>query len=487
MHAAPARAERVAVVVRPAFAPADFAGVGAVGEFVPGAGPKVSRASALAALETGTVRSSLLGGKPKGKRLIRVATRPGPITIYVALPPPEANDNDHRYPIAIVGAGYRGILTSSSTRIRGLVSIADIAPTALALEQGAGPKIRSSPDADAPGTLAALEQKLERVRDTRWPAELLMFWLSAAWGLVAIFARSPLAGRAAFLCAPTAVVVSLLLTAADLTQPWVVSLAIALALAVAVPGLAHALRRPVALAAALAGVLVLYLVVLSAWPEVNPLSAFGPHPDSGGRFYGVSNRGETLLLLPALLAAGLLGAWSVIPLAALALATVGLSVTGADGGGLVVFAAGFLVLLPRLRGRAVDARTVVFAAGGGLALALVLVGIDAALGGSSHVTAAVGGGPSELWHDFVRRLHLSWAGATNPWYQGVFVLIGLAVIALFPVRKPRSAVRDSLFVALAVSLLVNDAALDTLCYGALVTGPLWTWERLRPAEARYLD
>ena len=60
----PAHAGRVAVVVVPRFEPARFAATGAVGEFVAGAGPKVSRKAALAALETGKVRSSLFGGKP---------------------------------------------------------------------------------------------------------------------------------------------------------------------------------------------------------------------------------------------------------------------------------------------------------------------------------------------------------------------------------------------------------------------------------------
>jgi len=61
--------------------------------------------------------------------VIALAGRPGPITVYVALPPPGRRENARRYPIAIVGGGYRGILTSRSTRISGLVSLADIAPT----------------------------------------------------------------------------------------------------------------------------------------------------------------------------------------------------------------------------------------------------------------------------------------------------------------------------------------------------------------------
>ena len=45
----------------------------------------------------------------------------------VKLPPPGEHSNTKRYSVAIVGAGFHGILASDSTRIRGLVSIADIA------------------------------------------------------------------------------------------------------------------------------------------------------------------------------------------------------------------------------------------------------------------------------------------------------------------------------------------------------------------------
>jgi hypothetical protein len=464
-----------------------FTGYTALGEFVPGAGPRVSRASALAALERGEVRSSLLGGKPKGKRLIRVSKRPAAITIYVALPPAGTHPNDTRYPIAIVGGGYRGILTSSSTRIRGLVSIADIAPTVLALEQGKKPRIRSSPDADAPGTVASLEQRIHRVRDVRWPASLLMIGVAILWGLISLGTRSEFFGRACFLTPPTALMASLVLSGAGVTKPWVVDVLLGVATLAVAPALAAVIRRPGTIAVALIAVLVACLVVLAAWPEVNAISAYGPHPDEGGRFYGVSNRVEMVLLLPALLPAGLLGLAAAGPLAVLALATVGLSSTGADGGGLVVFAAGFLALAPRLAGRKLTAPKVALAAAGALALAIAIVAIDAAFGGSSHVTHAVGGGPTRLWHDFTRRLHLSWASATSSWHQGIFFFVGLAVIGLFAARPPRTAVRDALFVALAVSLLVNDAPLDTIGYGALVTTSLWAWERLRPAGATLLD
>src|SRR6185437_14289969 len=73
LPASPAHAGRVAVIVVPPFAPADYASRGAVGLVVAGAGPTVSRAGALRALVTGNVRNSLLGERPSGPPLIRLA------------------------------------------------------------------------------------------------------------------------------------------------------------------------------------------------------------------------------------------------------------------------------------------------------------------------------------------------------------------------------------------------------------------------------
>jgi len=129
----------------PPFDPAAYAGRGAVGLFVPGSGQTASRKGALASLLRGKVEPSSLGEVPSGQPLISLARRPAEVTIYVALPPPGKHANTKRYPVAIVGDGYRGILTSGSTRIRGLVSIADIAPTAKAIDLGRRPVIRSRP------------------------------------------------------------------------------------------------------------------------------------------------------------------------------------------------------------------------------------------------------------------------------------------------------------------------------------------------------
>ena len=108
---------------------------GAYGLLVPGAGPDTSREQALAALVQGEVRNSLRGDLPEEPPLINVdelAGAPEPPYILVALPKGGTQPNDRRYPVVVVAPGYRGILLSDSTRIPGLVSIADIAPTALA-------------------------------------------------------------------------------------------------------------------------------------------------------------------------------------------------------------------------------------------------------------------------------------------------------------------------------------------------------------------
>ena len=101
-----------------------YAGSGAIGLAVPGAGPTVTRESALNTLLTGKVVSSLLGGAPSGAPLIRLGDGPPPDTLVVL--PPSGKSENTRYPIAAT-PGPRGVLTSSSTRIDGLVSLSDVA------------------------------------------------------------------------------------------------------------------------------------------------------------------------------------------------------------------------------------------------------------------------------------------------------------------------------------------------------------------------
>ena len=144
---------------------------GAIGLYVPGAGGTVSRAGAIAAIRRGKVESAALGGKSHGKILVDIFFGLPELqvkqAVLVELPPPGEHPNTKRYGVMILGPGYRGILTSGSTRIRGLVSIADLAPTAVALQEGRPPRIRSEQDGDAADDLRALDTRLARVHHDR--------------------------------------------------------------------------------------------------------------------------------------------------------------------------------------------------------------------------------------------------------------------------------------------------------------------------------
>ena len=229
--------------------------------------------------------------------------------------------------------------------------------------------------------------------------------------------------------------------------------------------------------------LVLFLVVLVAWPDVNALAAIGPHPDGGGRFYGVTNQVETLLLPPALAAAAAVGAVGAAVVGLLLLVTVGWSRAGADGGGIVVVATSWAVLLVGLaRVRLTPAR-VALGVLGVVALALLVVGADVLVGGSSHVTDAVGGGPGTLFDDLDRRLRISWNGATSAAHVTFLCLLSIGGLVWLGIRGRRRASVLALLAGIAVSLLVNDTPVDVLGYGALGCLALTAWEETRSAAA----
>jgi mono/diheme cytochrome c family protein len=430
---APGAASAVRVV--PPFPLKRYADAGAIGLVVPGAGPTVTRASALNSLLRGEVESSYLGGTPAGEPLIRLGEG-GPPNVLVVLPPPGRSEND-RYPIAVVGSGARGVLTSDSTRIRGLVSIADVA-------RG---RLRWEPDDDPVATLRTLERRVERNDRIRTPLTLLLVAAAIAVGLL-----RPSLGPRVFLLA--------LAGNLWLAGWWLVAL---LALAV--------VALPLGLACAT--LVAAYLVVLGVDPEAVALSPFGP--SQAGRFYGVSNLLETILLVPALLGTALLGRAGVA-VAVAALVAVAGNRFGADGGGLLVLLAGFGVLALRLRAVRMTAAGAVGLAAAAAVVALALVALDAALGGSSHVTDAVAGGPGELAGELADRIRLSWARVTGSWGPAVGALAGLGGLVWVATRRRRSAVTDALLAALAVSLVVNDTPADVLGAGVAAAFAVYRWD-----------
>ena len=417
-----------------------YAETGAIGLAVPGAGPTVTREAALRTLLTGKVASSLIGGPKHGRPLITLGHGPPPDTLVVL--PPRGKSENARYPIAVT-PGPRGVLTSDSTRIDGLVSLADVAHGDLEVVTVDDPV----------ATLERLEDRIERNDRIRLPLTVLVGGIAY---IVALFAPR---------FAPRVLLVAL---AANLWLAgwWLVGL-VALA-ALALP-----------LGVACAAVLAAYLVVLGLDPGAVALSPFGP--SQAGRFYGVSNLLETMLLVPALIGAARLGRAGAA-VAALALVTVAGSRFGADGGGLIVLLAAYGTLLLRTTHARLGAARLVAVAAAAVALGLVLVAVDAALGGSSHVTHAVGGGPGELLGDLGDRLEISARRTFESFGPAFAALASLAVLLFVASRRPRGPLTDAMLVGLLVSLLVNDTPGDVLGIGAVGAFVLWRYERRTPDE-----
>jgi hypothetical protein len=479
LMAGAAQATTFEVVVVPGFTLDDLdeaQELGAVGLLNPGAGPETSRALAEASLARGEVRNSLRGGGPTGPALIEatsgaLGSADGP-AIYVGLPEGGTQPNDRRYPILVVGPGYDGLLTSDSTRIPGLVSVVDVAPTALDRDGALG----SHPADHAAADLRSLDERIDELNGVRLPATILVCALVVALALLLPAAAVP--GLAA------ALLVNLLLGVAGVSGFWTVLVLLALAVVVGGPLLARALRTPAALGFALAGVLAAYLLALGFEGTTVALSPFGPTQNS--RYYGLSNLLETLLLVPALAGAALL--WTRLgwlgygATALLAFVAVAGNRFGADGGGAIVLAAGLALLAVLLAGGGRRALAVAVAAA--LVLALGLLALDAATGGSSHVTRALEDRPGGLANDLAERVELSWERATSSWYVALVVAGLLTVFAFLVVRmlhRPEPAraraVPLALAAAIAVSLVVNDSPTDVLlvgttCYAAVAAGML---------------
>ena len=464
-------ATQIPVVVVPPDQP--FPQGGAVGLIVPGAGQTVTGEGALAALVRGKTKKSLLGGVPGGKPLISVARQPGPVTIYVQLPPAGKHPNTRRYPIAVVGRDWHGILKSPSTRIRGLVSITDVAPTALGKH-----RITASPDADAPADLRRLDTRLRQQHGAAgWGLAILAFSVMVG-SVLALRRRSRAIGRAAILAAPVTVAGAIVLSAAGGAR-WTLLVPLLAAIVVAACALGALLlpdRRTIGVA--FVALIVAYLVVLVVRPTWPALAAIGPDPSEGGRFYGSSNVTTTVPVTVALFAAAALGLRALAVVALLSIVTVGWSRAGADGGGLVVVTAAFAALAARLVWGRLTVRTAALAAAAAVAVGVALVGIDAATGGHSHVTRRIGEGPGAVFDELGNRLHISAERLASSWHAALVFAIGIAALLVLAWLRPRFPAGDALLLAIVVSLIVNDSPSDVAAGGAISYGVLWAYERV---------
>lgn len=393
---------------------------GAVGLLVPDAGPRTSEARARASLVCGEVVNSLRGERPACERpLVRIEDR---ARLRLELPEGGEQPNDRRYPIQLGGAS--GVLTSDSTRIPGLVSVADV---------GRG-RLEVVPHEDPAAYLEALDERIRENGTARMPAFLLVALLVAAMSFAG--------GAAAVKGVIAALAANLALGAAGVSEPWLVVLVFALAVPLGA-------LLPWAAPAAVA-VLAAYLGALAAegtWVALSPLG-----PSQNARFFGLSNLLATLLLVPALAAAA--RRWTFVPVAVLAAVMVAGSSFGADGGGAIVLAGGYAVLGYAL-----------FGAWAALPLAAVAAATAVAIlvGPETHVTEASNTVLLALWD----RVVLSWERLTD--HPGVAVTVAAALLVLLAlvVRGPRRPLPLAMAAAVAASMIVNDSPFEVAVGGLI--------------------
>ena len=407
---------------------------GAVGLVVPDAGPRTSAERARASLLCGEVINVLRGRRPEcAEPLVRIGD--GSARIALELPRGGSQPNDRRYPVVLRGAS--GLLTSDSTRIPGLVSIAD-------LGQG---RLRTVPSSDPAGYLRRLDEQITENAYARIRGALLVAGILAALALVA--PRAAVAGFVAVLAA------NLALGAAGVSSLWAVMLTLGLAAAAGAPLLSRLPLVPLSLA-----VVAAYLGALAAdgtWVSLSPLG-----PSQNGRFFGLSNLLETLLLVPALVGASKRATF--LPGAVLAIVTVAGSSFGADGGGAVVLLVAFAVLAVRLFGLALTVPAV-----GALVAATALAIV---VGPSTHVTGAGGGAIPD-------RIRLSLERLADDWLSAAVTAASVAAIALLVLRGPRRLLPLALAAAIATSLIVNDSPSEVAVGGLVGYLALWRYDSSR--------
>ena len=433
---------------------------GAVGLLVPNAGPRTSAGDAFAGMVRGVLYNARLP-RPHDLVLIHVTKataipRHGPL-IVVGLPPERTTKNGTRYPIAVLGRGWHGTLSSSLTRVPGLVSMADVARTALLTPHA----LHATPSRDAAASVLRLESRIEVARSSALAATLLVL------GLLVAFALFYPSGAPAALGAALVANLALGWAAAGSTAPRLVLLGLC-TVAGGILG-ARFLRSRAALGFALVGVLAAYTVAMAVHPWALSLAPLGPELTS--RFYGVSNLLETLLLVPALLSAKLLsersakllgerffGPFAFGAVALLALTAIAENRLGDDGGGAIVVAAAFAVLALAMTGA--RRRVIVPALGLAVVAVTALLGIDAASTTSDHLRGVLDGGIGGLAHVAHNRVPLSYARMLEQWYlvfpAAIALAVGIAVIRAARSRR-KAAVPLALIAGLAVSVLVNDS------------------------------
>ncbi|HZD88453.1 MAG TPA: hypothetical protein VE088_10655 [Gaiellaceae bacterium] len=462
------------VVVVEDFTVADLrhlAGRAAVGLLVPGVGALTDRHVALESLVRGQDVNPYLKRRPQQPALLQIKYRtelpehPSGNTIFVGLPPGgPLRSNETRYPIAIVGAGYRGLITSPTTRIRGLVSIVDVVPTALGYLRG---RLGFAYTKNPVPQLRLLDGQIS-ANDRLKLATLIIL----ACTLVVLALVRP---RAALPAVLAALAVNLVAGATHVAnEPLLVAM---MFLGTIVGGLAIARvctgdRR---LLAAILSVLAVYTVLLALHPDWVAITPLGPTQNA--RFWGIGNQLETILVAPVVAGAaiasrryGLIG-FGAFALLALVLVTD--NRLGSDGGGAVVFGVALAFVGARVLRLGWRGFLTLLLLDGAVVTAIIQLNLR--VPGPDHLRSAFSNGLPGLGRVIVNRIPLAYVPALRQWPLVLPLGLFLATVFAAVMRATEKRSRDLVLaasLALVVSLLVNDSGTYELAGGVGVLAAL---------------
>lgn len=421
-------------------------------------------------------------------------------------------------PVIVVGAG-RGLLTSLSTRRAGVVTAADIAPTALTwLGVATPPEISGRPMAvlpmsDAERRVAQLDRRISATFAERFVIVLIasaaevsivivlaIWWLlrprsARRWGIVR---AGPLLGYALLL--------------ALLPLPWFgvrptgQVAAIWLGLSVAIAGAAYLLgplAGPAAISAAGAALIACDIAAGGDWLRY---SVLGSDTIIGGRFYGIGNERAALLVCSLALAVGFAvqrWGWRATSRASVGLVLVGgvvlvgLPVLGANWGSAIVLTVGLGLTWARLGAPRLRAGQVAALSAAAILVGAGLIVIDGWWDtGRSHIGSAasflMSGDLGAAWATYARKMANNWALiGLSPLAIG---FLGLTAAMLWLVARPPArlsavlsryravtAAMAGCIAAIAVGMVVNDTGsvagaiisimvMQTLAYLVLLPG-----------------
>jgi hypothetical protein len=455
---------------------------GAVGVMRPGFGPTTSHRSAFAELVRGAEVNSHIGGTPPGKPVIGTEEERSPylstwcrMCIVLQLPARVGTQQNNKlYRVAIVGRGYHGLLVSPTTRIPGLVSIVDIAPTALGRPTTGLSWVPATSAAAAVGTVNRLDAQVHGEDRLKYAG------LFVVVGFVILLALLGWTGvvRTAI---PAALLANLVLGVFHVTNEVMIIAVFTVAMVLGALCLARLCRDDLALLGLIVGVLLLYGYLFVARPEWTAVTPLGP--DQNLRFWGIGDQIATILFAPVLMGAAIarhrLGWIGFTAFSLLGLLVMTDNRLGANGGGAIGLGLALAVLAPRLSRRGWVSFAAALTAAATIVFEIVNHGL--ASPGPNHLRSAFGNGIQGFIDVAAHRVPLVYQPAIHDWPLTLPLALVLVVSLVLAFRSSRVRASRELLVALVAGLVaslgINDATGFMLAAGI---GCTWAVARFVP-------